>query len=158
MPSDAIVRSLEKTGSARMVNPKHPLVTTFAEYCDTLGKLAEVRVARDDTKSAHDEILGTLKQANQAASLVGKLHSGSKAVAEHASKALHPLIGETGAKIVRGAGSVVVPGAALIGANELRRHAKYSPTVHKGLRYVPGTDDYREKNMELAQRAQMGQY
>jgi hypothetical protein len=44
---DHVNQSIEKTGSARLVNPDHPLVDGFADYCEVLCKLAEVRQARD---------------------------------------------------------------------------------------------------------------
>lgn len=40
---DQMNASLEKTGAARLVNPHHPLVTEFGDYCEALSKLAESR-------------------------------------------------------------------------------------------------------------------
>lgn len=39
--------SLDKTASARVVNPRHPLVTEFGDFCEALSKLAETRATRD---------------------------------------------------------------------------------------------------------------
>ena len=44
---DAVNQSIEKTGNARLVNTDHPLVTAFADYCDVLCKLSEVRQERN---------------------------------------------------------------------------------------------------------------
>lgn len=45
--TDQLERSIEKTGSAHIVNTEHPLVQGFHGYCEVLTKLAETRQAKE---------------------------------------------------------------------------------------------------------------
>lgn len=43
----AMEHSLDKIASARTVNPRHPIVSEFSDFCEALSKLAETRATRD---------------------------------------------------------------------------------------------------------------
>jgi hypothetical protein len=56
--------SIDKMGGARMVNPAHPLVGEFVEFCQALNKLAETRLARDELAKAASDLSTFIKQAS----------------------------------------------------------------------------------------------
>lgn len=63
--ADSLEASFEKTGAARLPNMDHPLVPTFQEYCQTLYKLAETRVARDEAGAALDSLTAFITAFDQ---------------------------------------------------------------------------------------------
>jgi hypothetical protein len=151
---EAMLSSADKLASAGLVNPEHPLVVDFGEFCEVLGKLAHTRVAREEVRESLVEMRAFLKEA---AGVAGKVWDASKKVSRGAGKA----VGGVAEKVVPGSGSVVegviahAPhiGAA-VGANEVRRHLKYDPTAQAVsgavLKHVPGTASYQQHNYDIA--------
>lgn len=57
--------SLEKTaGSRLLVNEQHPLLRTFAGFCETLNKLAHIRAARDEITGMEEKVEQYLRLAD----------------------------------------------------------------------------------------------
>lgn len=156
-----LVESLEKRASGQLVNESHPLVTDFTDFCDTLSKLAETRsvqreagegVARltDFLKSADG---GMFQRANEGLSwLSQKANHGGTAVG-------NALLGNEYGKHLGTAAELgthyVLPALA---ANEVyRRTLKHNPAFQKAkgavLSATPGTQEYYNKEYELAARA-----
>lgn len=52
--------SIEKTGSAQCVNPDHPIVKDFEEYCEALQKSAELESQRRELQSGVKELTSFL--------------------------------------------------------------------------------------------------
>lgn len=123
-----MVASVDKTASARVVNPAHPLVGEFGEFCETLHKLAELRESRAEINGHLKHLTGYLKTARSlAGDLYGAATRGSEAVAKHVSplvgKALGPTAGSVSKTLIEQA-----PNAAIgLGAMEAYTHLKHSP-------------------------------
>jgi hypothetical protein len=147
----ALGASIEKTGGARMVNQEHPLVAGFCEYCDTLAKLAELRPTREDLRTSLEQMTSFLKRAGLV-DTVERLHEGSKAIGKKVAPVLSEHFGPGAGRAAEFAGSAAVPLAGIIGANEVRRKLKHSPTANRVMSVVPGTDAYTQREWELAQR------
>jgi len=168
----AMMESLSKTASAGYeVDPRHPLPGAYVGYCDTLQKLAEAREARN----AVQVLLADVRQAPEAGfhwdtyvkqassrGLVGHVqdlaHAASVPAAAAARAGGRLLVGDKGGELMgKGVGAVVRNApliAALVGANEVRRRMKYSPTGQAisgaVLQHVPGTDEYNQRNYNIA--------
>jgi hypothetical protein len=177
----AVVESLEKTGSEKMVNMNHPLLSTFQEYCEALEKLASLRVQQQDAAEALRETTefllhpektagfpgsssgahqpGELKEA--AGGAIGKILSGAeaagKAVAPAAEGAAKLLVGPgSGASSFgKGVGTAVKYAPHAIGAALAARAAQHlsaagqSPIGHTVKSFIPGTQDYQQKQYQL---------
>ena len=87
---DSINQSIDKTGSARVVNPSHPLVTGFGDYCEVLGKLAEVRQQRDREANKLAQINHAIKRfgadMDKVASVVKKVLDTANQLGEQVAK------------------------------------------------------------------------
>ncbi len=58
--------SLEKTASARlMTNADHPLIRTFAGFCEALNKMAHIRAARDELLAMEEKVGQFLRLADK---------------------------------------------------------------------------------------------
>lgn len=146
---EEMTSSVDKTASARMVNPEHLLVVEFGDFCDALSKLAELREARSEINEHLNQLNNYVKTA--AGGLVGK----SWELAGRAGRALRPLGnvvgGETGATIAQHAPQVALGVGGLMAAHEANKaiEAGRNPATkslrwakHKVLQHTPGTEDY----------------
>ena len=168
--SEELSDSIEKVGHVRIPNPNHPMVTDFQEYCETLSKLAELRAAREDVKEGLGQLIAFLKHGNapaaSAVGLAGKITGAARGAAAPVGKAgrvvAEKLIGQgETANMVGSALETATKysphAAALVGANEVRRHLKYSPTWNRFQAVAnPQSDQYRQREYEIAARAQYG--
>jgi hypothetical protein len=123
--------SVDKTAGARVVNPQHPLVVEFDEFCAALSKLAETREARSELLEHQRNLTAYLKQAS-AASTVGKAWEGANRLTGGAADAAGPFL----RKHLGVAGGVVegairhAPTAAVVGgALEAKAHVENSPSL-----------------------------
>jgi len=142
-PSDRhFIESLEKNASARRVNPEHPLSRDFADYCDILSKLAELRDAEDVLAEASGQLTSFLKQADNKKGLIQHGFEKAKELAghgaHHAGKATRALLGEAegsvGAKAAPHVESAVkhLPHAAVALAGlEAAKRVAYDPTSQR---------------------------
>jgi len=171
---DDIGASLEKTAHRGMVNTEHPLISTMADYCTVLDKLAEVREARDELTQERNRLDFFLKRAAALIPRMAKaVQSGANRAGEVLGSAAERGAGavltdnpETAALIGRGvktltkAAPATVAGATgLVAADEVYDRAKYSPTVRKGTNLVlshavPSSVPYQQREYALAQKAQ----
>lgn len=145
-----MVASVEKTASAGLVNPDHPLVVDFQEYCDVLSKLAESRAARAEVRGH----LASLEEYLKTASTVGDAWRATRNAAGSAAEASRPFLqkhlGE-GVGDALAAGIKYAPHAGVgIGAMEVNRRIENSPsaparaaraTKNVILRNIPGTQE-----------------
>lgn len=133
--------SLMKTASSGLVNAEHPVMVYFCDFCETLTKLAETRVAHEEVCAGLDVLSTFLK----AASVSDVVRQGWKASTTAAREAA-PAVGKAVRSFGQTAGNVaeaVTPYAphAVVGLAGLKAYegAKQSPTVQRALSYVPGT-------------------
>lgn len=156
---EQMTSSVDKLASVGIINEEHPLVTEFAEFSETLQKLAETRAARDEVRESLDQITGFLKEGGgiygKAKELAGKASGpAGKAV----GKAVGLLAGDKAGRAAEGVARFGVkhaPTAALAaGANEVRRHLQYGPVGRQVsdamLKHVPMTPQYNQHNYEIA--------
>jgi hypothetical protein len=121
--------SVDKTAGARVVNPEHPLVVEFGEFCTTLSKLAETREARSELLEHQRNLTAYLKQA----STVGKVWEGANRLTGGAADAVSPflhkhlggLAGGAVEGVIRHAPTALVAGGAL----EAKAHVENSPSL-----------------------------
>lgn len=174
---DHIGSSLEKTAAGAMVDPTHPLVQDFEEFCGCLSKLAEMRVMREEMTSALDElgtfIRGTLEKtaaADKAGDFVDALESGAgmlrsgwdtaSTAAAAASEPTRrvvtalagPLAGRAAGGFVRHSPKI---GLGLLGES-VYQHAKYSPAIQATKNFVLSRIPYTHPYMVRQYQMQMG--
>lgn len=172
MSVGAIGDSLSKTASA-MVNEAHPLVQTFAAFCDCVEKLAHGRAALMEVNDAYSRISHFEKRA---ASLLGggggpglipKAWSGATSLANRAAQAVAPKATELGTALInpqvgallgKGVGGAIKYSphvAAALGAKEVYdRGLKYGPgqiPVRYAKSHIPGTREYYAREIGLQQ-------
>lgn len=147
---DEMIGSMAKTAaSIAIVNPEHPLVRRFEEYCETLSKLAQARSVREEMKAPLGQLMTFFKLAG-AGGVAGKALKGAWSTAknvsefagEHAGDFVGELAGPTAGKVTEGVLSHAPHIAALLAANEARLSAQQSPTYHRVMGVIPGTNDY----------------
>lgn len=142
--------SLEKMASGLTVDPSHPLVHDFRDFCELLDKMASLRVTREELTDGMDHLGTFLRGAIEKTSTVwsSATHaaaSAAKPAAEIAGQ-LHPLVG-------KGVGAAVQYSphlATLAGAIALKDHIENDPgrkwgVVRKGVALVPGTKSYDQR-------------
>lgn len=157
--SKDLTSSIAKTAGVGLVNIDHPMFTSFKAYCAVLEKLAEVRSVRTDVRQGLAELDSFL--AKEAKGIIPKAFDTAKKFAPKVGNKIRGaaahVLGEEGAKLVGDAAQTAThyaPHAAvLVGANEARRHLKYSPTWNSFQSVAnPHSDQYRQREYELAQR------
>jgi hypothetical protein len=150
---DQIGESLMKTAEAgAVVNEAHPLVLDFHDFCQTLTKLAETRVARSEARTHLSTLVGFLKEAS-AGEFVGKgakkVWDTAKGVSTFAGEQVGDALTHAGLPGVGGAVKTVLPyapeAAAALEANKLRLEAEQHPGYHQMLSVVPGTEEYHQR-------------
>lgn len=163
--ADAVGASLEKFAAGKIVNPEHPLVVDFGEFCEVVTKLASIRAAREEItsgigqldyflKSAVAADPGLIRQVYGATGKAGKvLGAGAERVAQTLLGPSSPHAAVVG-NVVHKAVEHLPTMGALVAANEARRSLKYNPTYQgvkdTALSVVPGTPQYQQRDMELA--------
>lgn len=153
---EQMTASVDKTAGARAVNPEHPLVVEFGEFCEALSKLAELRGARTEIRAHLANLQNYIKTA--AGGILGKTWNA----AGRAGEALRPfgraVGGETG-----GTFAALAPQAALVGGGALAAHnvderinnsPKPVPSAIRSLKHgliasVPGTSAHYQKLWEI---------
>lgn len=161
---EELVGSLTKSASIGMVNPEHPLLTTFQEYCEVVEKLAETRGAQQELGEGVAQLTDFLKNASAPAAglidyaghLIGRAAQHAEHGGREAGKFLFGGTGEVPGRLAHHATKYVLPALAV---NEVYRHTlKHNPMFNKVqetlVSAVPGTDAYRQKDLELEMRAQ----
>lgn len=138
---DGIGESITKTSSARIINPKHPLVTSFEDYSAILNKLASFRESLD-TVVSHLALTEYQMENEKAASLMGALGRAGKATGRAGTAIGRAIAGKgSGAERVLGAAGKYAPhtavgGAALVGGTELKNQIEDSPTANLAMSYA----------------------
>jgi hypothetical protein len=170
----SIANSIEKTASAGTVNVEHPLVKSYADFCDNLLKMAQIRAVSEELASGVDTLNTFLKQANNklAASVAAKAVGSTvgKAIesvpkvwkaATEGTKALAPEVAEalgggTVGKVV-GKGVEYAPHiAAGVAAEDVYQRMKYSPAFQAGKNMLMSRIPYTHPYMVRQYQLQMG--
>jgi hypothetical protein len=148
---EEMTASVDKTAAAGMVNPEHPLVVEFEEFCTVLSKLAETRAAREEIVEHLSHLENYLKTAD---STIGNVYRATNRAAEAAASHVAPFVskhlGETTGKAL-GTATAWAPQVGLgLGALEVNRRIENSPsaparvaraTKNVVLRNIPGTQE-----------------
>lgn len=155
---EEMTASVDKTASAVAVNPAHPLVVEFEEFCGVLSKLAELRSARTEVIEHLNRLGVFLKQA----STVGNVVKGVTGASRVAAEASAPFLKEHLGNLAGGALATGIKYAphvsGAIALNEANTHLKYSPSVparavraakHGLLQQIPGTEDSERHKWEI---------
>jgi hypothetical protein len=173
----ALADSIEKTAANVLVDPRHELVQNFRFYCETIEKMAGLRVARDELLNARDSLGTFLREmviktaaaskmdalANVAEQGASALHSGWQGATRAAEAASGPAgrIGEAlGGPLAGKALGAAVKYAPHIGAGllgeEAYQHARYSPAFQAAknsvLARIPYTHPYMVRQYDLQMR------
>ncbi len=147
---DGIGASIEKTGSARMVNTQHPLVTHFSEYCEVLDKLAETRAAQNEISANLDQVIVFIKQGGVFSQAHKAIVRGGEAAAPFLSKHL-----DVPEAVTKGVSKAVLPLAAVGVGDAAWQKLKYSPVGQTVLPHVPGTSARQQYISQKQQQAMM---
>lgn len=159
---DQVVSSLQKTAGAQVVNPSHPLVSNFRDFCEVTEKYASVyenqQVIGEGLKQANLYLNKLASPASQAAKSFGEsgalqsLGRGWKSLADtvghHGGELGKALLGTTAEGKNRGAfvgtaGKLLTYAAPVVMANNmLSRLAPYRALKNAISASTPGTEDY----------------
>lgn len=165
----AIAESLEKTAGVGMINPDHPMVGIFTDFCETLAKMAAYREAQNEVAEQLDVLSTFLTKASGVGSAVrealtehvpkawraatGLAARASKPVSEFATD----LGGETAGRLAGGAVKYAPHLAAGLAAEELYQRAKNQPGVQAVKNFTMARVPYTHQNMMRQYNLQMGQ-
>ena len=154
--ADQMISSIDKVASqGSTVNPEHPLVTEFGDFCVVLQKLAELRELRNDVVKNRNGLAGILKQADGVA---GKVWDAATSHAATAGKAVSKHVGGTAGAIAGKAVEYAPHAATALAANEAYQHYKNSPSmpariarggVNVVARQIPGTQAQQEHEWRI---------
>lgn len=148
--------SADKVAGARVPNPEHPMLIDFGEYCEALSKLAELRGAKEEAKEALGNLNRFVKQGGKGIipAIGGALQRGGEMASKAVSPVAERLYEGSGERAGDLASKAVRYGVPLIAANEVRRHAKYSPgfqaAKNTALSVVPMTSQYQQREYDIA--------
>jgi len=158
--------SLQKTASGpKTYASDHVLTQAFEQFSQVLLKLAETVEARNEVATGLNQISSYL---NKAAAAQGGLWQGAKDLASFAGKHIGDAA-ESGTELLLGKGSPHAPAVgskvrwaveraphlAVAGAGlAAYRDLKHNRAVQGVLGVVPGTQEYRQKELEAMMRAQ----
>ena len=148
-----LVASLEKNASAQRINPGHPVVGLFDEFCQTLSKLAQVRQEQRDMAEGVGQLTRFIKEASLGGKVkevydVAKTHSrmgGAKAkeLAHTMLGGEKGQLGHTVGNVAEGVISHAPELAAGVAGLEAYKNLAYNPQVQQAQRIlyrnVPGS-------------------
>lgn len=163
--TEAMVESLQKTASESPTpNPSHPLVLDFVDFCSVVEKTAQIREDYAEVKKGFDELSLFLKKAEHPGGMLGKgmslIHAGADKAKQYGTSAGTALLGAEKGKYVGSAAKGLAYAAPALAAHEVYRGTvKHSPIKSRVLAAVPGTQEYNQREYQLAAQAQgMPQY
>lgn len=166
--SVSIASSIEKTAGVGLVNPNHPMVGIFEDFCDTLAKLAATRVVQEEAAEQLDVLSTFLKKASSkgkaAEEVVGYIPKAWRAATGLADKASKPtekvlekVLGPGAAKAV-GTGVKYAPHLAVgLAGEHAYQKSKNAPAARAVTNFVAGRIPYTHANMVRQYNMQMGQ-
>lgn len=163
----ALADSLQKTAGAGMVNPSHPLVGIFGDYCDTLAKTAAYRQVREEVAFELDNLTTFIQKASSVASSirgvaeqVPKAWSAATSATAKASQPISEFVSELGlpkaAPIVGNAVKYAPHIAAALAGEEMYQKAKNHPAGQAAKNFILGRVPYTHQNMIRQYNMQMG--
>jgi hypothetical protein len=145
---DEMGESLLKTAGARYVNPEHPLVQDYHDFCEALTKLAELREWQEELYQGHNKLSGFLSECMKKEA-IPNLGEMAGTVSRGVAGAGEKYLGMTPEWAGRlGQGAVMAPAA--IGAYGLYDYLR----THPAARFVPGTSAYNQKQQMRRQMQQ----
>lgn len=156
--AEGLGESLMKTAgfAAYTVNAAHPLVSSYAEFVDTLNKLASTRAMRDELQAGATEAHEILKHAARGG-VIGAVQKGVGAASSMIDKAspavAHALVGAKDGKKLAPTVAKAIKGTALVGGALTANAAVQSVTDRPAVRgvvgaaksVVPGTMEYQQR-------------
>lgn len=153
-----VASSLEKTAGAGLVNPAHPLVGIYDDFCDTLAKLAATRQVRDEIEAELGTVTTFMKAA--AKGFIPKAWGVATNLAAQASKPVRKAVGAVGGETAGNlAGGLVEYSPhllAALGAEEVYQRAKNNPAANAATNFVLGRVPYTHQNIMRQYNMQMG--
>lgn len=146
--------SIEKVASrGLMVNMDHPLISTFAAYCENLEKMATLRAERGAVLGELDYVNTFLKEAGGI--LPDMFHDVTKWTREEAAPVVQQGVGTVlGDTAGRAAGFLTrfAPHIGVgLGAKELWDRASNSRVANFFQSRIPGTQEYYMRQLALSQ-------
>lgn len=167
----AVTESLQKTAGVGLVNPEHPLVGIYGDFCETLAKLAATRLVQADAAEQLDVLSTFLKKASAAAEAgkaVGEglsyLPKAWKAVTNATASAAQPVeefvnsaVGPRAAWAASRAVKYAPHAAVGLAGEETYQHAKNDPAAQALENFVLARVPYTRQNMIRQYNLQMGQ-
>jgi hypothetical protein len=166
----AIGKSLQKTAGVGLVNPDHPLVGVYADYCETLVKMAATRDVQSQVEGELDKLTVFIKRAMSASdagkhvaetaaylpkawrAVTGATARASKPIDEFVTSAIGPKAGWAASRAVKYAPHA----AALVAGEEVYQRAKANPIINTGSNFVMGRVPYTQQNMIRQYNLQTG--
>lgn len=147
---EAVAESLSKHASIGTVDPTHPLVVDFKDFCDVLTKLAEARSAQQELGEASAQLFHFIKNAGALSEVAG----GVNRAGNYVGKAVEGLTNSEALGAVAGVGTKALPAYA---AYEVyRRNLKYHPATQKVkgelAQMLPNSEARDRKDAELQAR------
>lgn len=149
---ESFSESLEKTAGVGVVNTDHPMLGIYADFCDTLSKLAATREVSQDLTQQLDAVSNFLQAAQRktAAAAIPKAWraatEGAARLSKPVGKAVKELAGETAGKVVGGGVKYAPHIAAGLAAESVYQHAKYHPATRGAVNFVMGRVPYTQQN------------
>lgn len=151
---DSVAESIAKMGSARVVNPQHPLVTFYGEWLEVLDKLAETREQRDGLAERVAFMEYQFEKTGGKGGAIGKAWRGLGAIGKHTGSIGEAIGGEALGKVTKYVPHAAAgAGLAAVGA-EATKQIEDSPTANLLLSGVPGTIQ-EQRRRAIRQQAKM---
>jgi hypothetical protein len=166
---DAMSESLMKTAGAGMPNPQHPLVGIYADFCETLAKLAATRQVSEDVVANLDTLQTFIKKASAATAgesvgkVLGAIPKAWRAVTGAAAHASQPVeqfvekaVGPNAAWAASRAVKYAPHAATALAGEEVYQRAKANPAIQGAENFVLSRLPYTRQNMARQYNLQMG--
>lgn len=164
----SVAESMQKTAGVGLVNPDHPMVGIFEDYCDTLIKMAATRQVQEEVASSLDTLSAYMSKAAAKGQFVKEVLTEHVPKAwgvarDLAAKASVPvgdfvgdLAGETAGRFAGGAVKYAPHMAVGLAAEEGYQRAKAHPMVQASKNFVLGRVPYTHQHMIRQYNMQMG--
>lgn len=177
---EAMAESLSvKTAGVGLVNPRHPLVGCYVDFCQSLTKMASLRALAEECQNGVETLQSFLQETTKAASLAGtlgeaagyipKAYGAAKQLtakaAPHVYSGVREFARSAGAsenaahltgKALGGAVKYAPQAAALLAAEEAYQHARYSPAFQGASNFALARVPYTNQNMIRQYSLQQG--
>jgi hypothetical protein len=166
-----VVDSIQKTAGVGLVNPDHPMVGVFSDFCDTLHKLAATRAVQVEAAEQLDILSTFMKKASKASEageaagkVLGYIPKAFRAVSDATARASVPVEEFVSKAIGPNAGTAAglavkyAPHAATaLAGEEAYQRAKNQPALRAASNFALSRVPYTHQNLVRQYNLQMGQ-